>query len=103
MTTLKTLREIFIPEVTYPLYCNVPDVYFIYHGTWSDPEVMYEDKLFNLPVDVEEPLWNNYECYCEENGIKASDDGFAEYVESNPDELYEVLNYLIECGMFEEV
>ena len=103
MTTVKTLKEIFIPEVTYPLYCNVPDVYFVTRGTWSDPEVMYKDKLFNLPVDVEESLWNNYESYCEENGIKASENGFAEYIESNHDEVYGVLDDLVEAGMYKEV
>ena len=55
------------------LWCNVPDVYFIYHGEWSDPEVMYQDKLFNLPMDVEYPLWSEYEESCEEFGKKIGD------------------------------
>lgn len=85
------------------LWCGVPDVYFIWHGTWGDPEVMYKDKLFNLPMDVETPLYNYYCEYCKENGIEESDDGFAKYVEDNPDEVYEVLDNLIECGIYEEV
>ena len=103
MSNLKTLKEIFATPKPNKLYCNIPDVYFIYHGTWADPEVMYEDKLFNLPVDVETPLWNYYEEYCEENGLEVIEENFAEWVENNPDDVYEILNNLIEAGMHEEV
>lgn len=101
---LKTLEEIFAnPTRPNKLYCNVPDVYFIYHGEWSDPEVMYENKLFNLPMDVETPLWSYYEEYCEENGREVIDEDFADYVENNPDDVYEILNNLIECSIYKEV
>lgn len=85
------------------LWCNVPDVYFIYHGEWSDSEVMYKDKLFNLPMDVITPLWSYYEDYYNENGIKEINEGFAEYIENNPDDVYEVLDNLIEAGIYKEV
>lgn len=104
MDNLKTLKEIFAqPTKPNRLYCNVPDVYFIYHGEWSDSEVMYKDKLFNLPMDVEDPLWNDYEFYCEENGIEAIYEGFADYVENNPEDVYEILDNLIELGVYKEV
>lgn len=104
MNELKTLAEIFAqPTKPNRLYCNIPDVYFIWHGEWNDPEVMYQDKLFNLPMDVETPLWGYYEDYCEENGIEETDDGFAEYVENNPEDVYEILNNLIEAGIYKEV
>ena len=104
MNNLKTLKEIFAqPTKPKRLYCNVPGVYFIWHGSWSDPEVMYEDKLFNLPMDVETPLWSYYEEYCEENGLEAIEENFADYVGNNPDDVYEILNNLIEAGIYKEI
>lgn len=104
MNNLKTLEEIFAqPIKSNRLYCNVPDVYFIYHGEWNDPEVMYQDKLFNLPMDVETPLYNYYCEYCEENGREVIDEDFAEWVENNSEDVYEILNNLIAFGMYKEV
>ena len=104
MNELKTLKEIFAqPTIPKKLYCNVPDVYFFYRGEWADTEVMYEDKIFNLPVDVESPLWSYYEEYCEENGLEAIEENFADYIENNPDDVYEILNSLIEYGIYKEV
>ena len=104
MTTmnLKTLAEIFVTPKPNKLYCGVPDVYFIYHGEWADPEVMYKGKYFNLPVDVETPLWSEYEECCEEFGKKTTDEGFAEWVGNNPVNVYDVLNNLIESGIYKE-
>ena len=102
MNNLKTLEEIFAPTKPNRLYCNVPDVYFIYHGEWADPEVMYKGKYFNLPVDVEEPLWSEYEECCEEFGKKMTDEGFAEWVENNSESVYEILNNLIVAGIYKE-
>ena len=103
MNNLKTLEEIFAPTKPNRLYCNVPDVYFIWHGEWSDPEVMYQDKLFNLPMNVEDLLWANYEWDCEENGKETTQEGFAYYVENHPEDVYDTLDTLIAFGMYKEV
>ena len=103
MNNLKTLEEIFAPIKPNRLYCNIPDVYFIWHGEWADPEVMYQDKLFNLPMDVEDLLWANYEWDCEENGFEVIEENFAEYVENNSEDVYEILNNLIEAWIYKEV
>ena len=102
MKELKTLKEIFATPKPNRLYCNVPDVYFIWHGEWSDPEVMYQDKLFNLPMDVETLLWDNYCEYCEENGFDVIEEDFGKYVETHPDDVYDVLDNLIEAGFYKE-
>lgn len=99
---MKTLEEIFEINKPKKLYCNIPDVYFIWHGEWSDPEVSYKDKLFNLPMDVETPLWAYFLDFCKENNIEYSEENFVHYVENNPDELYEILENLIEVGMYKE-
>ena len=104
MSNLKTLKEIFVqPTRPNKLYCNVPGVYFIWHGSWSDPEVMYQDKLFNLPTDIETPLYGYYCDDCKAKGIEEDEDDFAEWVENNPDDVYEILNSLIEAGIYKEV
>lgn len=100
---MKTLEEIFASiQKQRKLYCNVPDVYFVWHGEWADPEVSYKDKLFNLPMDVETTLYSDYCEYCKENNVECSEENFVHYVENNPDELYDILENLIEAGMYEE-
>ena len=79
MSNLKTLKEIFAqPTRPNKLYCNVPGVYFIWHGSWNDPEVMYQDKLFNLPTDIETPLYVYYCDDCKAKGIEEDEDDFVE-------------------------
>lgn len=87
------------------LWCGVPDVYFIWHGEWSDPEVLYKRKIFNLPVDVETPLYEYYQDDCRKKNIKDNDnyDDYVKYVKNHPNEVHNVLDDLIELGAYREV
>lgn len=58
-------------------YRNVPGTTYIYHGEWSDPEVIYKGKELNAN-DIEDYLWSDFK---DETG---SDDEsmFDEWVEN---------------------
>lgn len=48
---------------------------FIYHGEWSDPEVLYNDEKLNYN-DLENNLWAEYEYECEEMDKKPSEEEY---------------------------
>ena len=54
-------------------YRGVPGSTFIWHGEWSDPEVLWKGISLNVN-DVEDKLWYSYKDYCEENNIKPTED-----------------------------
>lgn len=50
-------------------YRGVPGSVFIWHGEWSDPEILYKDHELNA-VDVEEGMWNTFQEYCNDEEDK---------------------------------
>lgn len=42
-----------------PLWRGVKDVYYIWNGSWSDPELEYNGYTFNY-WDIEDALWENF-------------------------------------------
>lgn len=66
------LDEAFLAESTYR---GIPGTTWIWHGEWSDPEVEYKGKVFNVN-DIEDYLQSVYEDECFDNGTEATDDGF---------------------------
>lgn len=53
---------------------------FIWHGEWSDPEVLYQGELYNAE-ELDAILWSNYKEYCEEEGITPSENDFDKWAE----------------------
>lgn len=43
-------------------YRDAEGIEFVYHGNWSDPELIYDGKSFNY-WDIEDALWS---MFCEE-------------------------------------
>ena len=68
-------------------YRGVPGSVYIWHGEWSDPEVLWDGVELNAN-DIEESLWYSYEEYCDENGEKPTEDGFDEWVKTEDIESY---------------
>ena len=82
------------------LYRGVEGTVYLWHGEWSDPEVIYKNHLINT-FDIEDGLWSHYNDWCDENGIEATSDGFCEWV--TPDEvecqLLDIVWSQDECGL----
>lgn len=76
-----------------PNWYGIPDVKFIYHNNWSDPEVFYNGKRYN-PVETENTMWINW--LYDENGNFVREreddmDGFRSYMVNNRDMVIEYL------------
>lgn len=79
-------------------FYGVPDVEFIWHNSWADPEISYQGELYNY-FDLEEGLLNYYHEVCEETGIDdPNDEDFDKWVNQNPDCVYNELYDLTPTG-----
>ena len=74
-------------------FYGVPGIKYISHGDWGDPEVEYKGVRFNY-YDLEDGLWDEYKEEMEEQGKKATDDGFEAWIDANHDRVYEDADYL---------
>ena len=55
-----------------PNWYGIEDVGFIWHGSWSDPEIEYKGKRLNATI-VEDTMWERFREECEEQGKNADD------------------------------
>lgn len=54
-------------------YHGIPEIEYIYHGEWSDPELIYDGKSFNYWY-IEDTLWSMFcEGLREDNGLSVSE------------------------------
>jgi len=60
---------------------GVPGTLFIWHGEWSDPEIVYNDISLN-GNEIEDALWNNYVDNCKETGEKPTETGYEKWVKN---------------------
>lgn len=83
-------------------YRGIPEVEFIWHGTQSDPELVYDGKRFNY-WDIEDALWEDfleatgYDDNCSND--KDCEEEFNKYVKEN---CIPYLEEVIAGGYFEE-
>lgn len=70
----------------YPDWYGIPDIGFIWHNEWADPELEYKGNLINIHV-IEDPM---YDLFNEETG-KDTYEEFMKYVYNNKDKIYELL------------
>ena len=75
-----------------PVWYSIPDIGFLYHGEWSDPELEYKGVRVNLH-DVEDTMWDYFQ---DETGSEDEDE-FAKYVLENVQDVYDILNELVYC------
>lgn len=83
----------FLPK-EYPDWYGIPDVGFIYHNEWADPELEYDGEILNSHI-VEDSMWAQYREDCEEDGIEPDMDGFEVYMKEHAYDVY----YLIELAL----
>ena len=84
-------------------YRGVPEIEFVYHGEWADPELIYKGKSFNF-WDIEGGLWEDF--LEEHTEYKDSDSGNAdterEFTEYVRDRATDYLDDVIAGGYFNE-
>lgn len=77
----------------YPDWYGIPDIGFIYHGNYSDPEIEYKGKRINSTI-VEDTMWYDWthDDYGNHLPQKENDDnGFSKYMRENAEEVYELI------------
>lgn len=73
-------------------YRGVPGSVYIWHGEWSDPEILWDGVELNAN-DVEDFLWSTYKEVCDENGENPTDEGFETWAENE-----DIASYLDEIA-----
>lgn len=68
------------------LFYGTPDVYIIWHGEWSDPELLYNGHLYNY-YDIEDCLYNAWQ-------EEKPDVPFDTWVQQNSDMVYSALEVM---------
>lgn len=81
----------------WPLWMGIRGFYFVYHGDWSDPEVVWHGHVMNAHA-LEDAMWELYEERCKEEGVSATDDGFVQFCKDEVECLREYAQDLIDCG-----
>lgn len=82
----------------YPNWYGIEDIGFIWHGSWSDPEIEYNGNVVNSTI-IEDTMWDRWthDDYGEYLLEKANDeDGFAQYMRDNVDDVYELIELTME-------
>lgn len=77
-------------------FYGIRGIEFIYHGEWSDPELIWHKKSFNY-FDLENAL---FDCYKDENGDAAPVDNFPAWVKKNANLARDFLQNLLENKCF---
>lgn len=80
-------------------FYGIYGIEFIWHGAWSDPELIWHKKSFNY-YDLEDTLWSYYKEECDENNTPANEDVFPAWVKKNAYLAREILQNLLECKCF---
>lgn len=86
------------PMKELPDWYGIPNIGFIYHNNWSDPEIEYKGKRINTTI-IENTMWERFRDECEEQGKNADDciDYFDNhYMKEHSDEVYELIELAME-------
>lgn len=86
------------PMKELPNWYGISDVGFIWHGEWSDSEIEYKGKRINANI-IEDTMWQRW--IYDDNGSlidgrENDDDGFAQFMLDNKDEVYELIELATE-------
>ena len=63
---------------------GIPDIKFIWHGEWNDPEIEYMGRRCSCFI-VEDTMWERFR----EDDLSDPDE-FSQYMQENADEVYEL-------------
>lgn len=74
---------------------GVEGVEYIYHGEWSDPELLHDGKFANC-IEVEEIMWGRFREACLNEGydveLKEGESKFDRFCQDHAEEVYELIS-----------
>lgn len=85
-----------------PNWYGIDGIKFIYHNEWADPEIEYDNKLFNSH-DVEDACWEDYNEDCKEDGTEPTEEGFAKWMKEHDYIVFDYIDNLIESGNYKDL
>lgn len=96
-----TAANKFFDKLKPACFCGIHGIRYISHGEWSDAELVWHGKSFNI-FDVQDPLWHEFE---EEHPTEDYSnfeiyDKFASWVKQNAYLAREYLQNLMDCKCF---
>ncbi len=80
-------------------FYGICGIEFIWHGEWSDPELIWHKKSFNY-YDLENTLWSYFKEECGDLNIPIIEDNFDKWVKKNAYLAREILQNLLENKCF---
>ena len=80
-------------------FYGIYGIEFIWHGEWSDPELIWHKRSFNY-YDVETPLWGVYSEECNKKGRPPDEYFFGDWVKRNANLARVYLQNLMDCKCF---
>ena len=63
---------------------------FIWRGNYNDPQLKYKGNIINMHI-IEDTMWDRFNEYAEEEGLKANEENFTTYCLNNQDDIEELL------------
>lgn len=80
-------------------FYGIKGVELVSHGSWADPELVWEGNSFNY-YDVENALWDSYKEICAEENKPANETRFDKWVKKNAYLTFEYLQNLKDYNVF---
>lgn len=81
-----------------PNWYGIDDIGFVWHNEWSDPEIEYKGKRMNVNI-IEDSMWQRWIYDDDGNFLKEKaydQDGFAQFMKENVNEVYELIELTME-------
>ncbi len=86
-----------ITDYSWPLWMGIRGFRFVWHGEWSDPEIVWHGYAMNIH-DVEDAMWDLYREQCKEEGTEETDEDFVRFCKANVESMREYAQWCIDCG-----
>lgn len=88
------------PCKKYPDWYGIKGVGFIYHNSWSDPDIEYKGNQMNC-VPIEDAMWDKFREEYEYQGKNPDDyvEEFGSYMQEHSDEVYNLIEKRISTGI----
>lgn len=77
-------------------FYGVRGIHFIWHGEYSDPEVMWHNHYFDY-FDLEDTLWCIYREECEREGKLPDANAFPEWVRAHVATARDILQNILDA------
>lgn len=85
------------PMKEYPNWYGIEDIGFIWHNSWTDPEIEYKGNKINSTI-VEDTMWyeythDEYDNYLPDKELDFN--GFELFMRENANKVYELIDLVV--------